>query len=144
MKHGFLPAALCCIAAVSGCAEARRPQIETIVKDRITAQTDAWNRGDIDGALDAYCPSEDIVWTSKSGVARGYAPFAEDMRSFFGGGAQGVMANEVLYAARFGETVLVTLRWAAERNGARVLGGVSTQIWAPCAGAMRVVYEHAS
>lgn len=144
MRWQVVSAALFCVAAVASGAEARAPHIEGVVRDRLKAQTEAWNRGDIEGALGAYCPSEDIVWADKSGVARGYSAFAEDMRSSFGGGAQGVMINDVLYAARLGEAVLVTLRWSVERDGERVLGGVSTQVWAPCAGAMRVVYEHAS
>lgn len=144
MRKFIAAAAVFCLPAVAQGAASSRFSAEADVRGRIAEQTAAWNRGDIDGALGAYCPSEDIVWTSKAGLSRGYAAFADDMRASFGGGAQGVMKNDILYAAPFGEAVLVTLRWSVERDGARILGGVSTQIWSPCAGALRVVYEHAS
>lgn len=144
MKRTIAAAAILCLPAVAESAEFSPSSAEAGVRSRIAEQTAAWNRGDIDGALGAYCPSEDIVWTSKAGLSRGYAAFAEDMRASFGGGAQGFMKNDILYAAAFGEAVLVTLRWSVERDGAPILGGVSTQIWSPCAGALRVVYEHAS
>lgn len=144
MKRWIMSAALWLALVPASSAAPSASNAETVVKQRIAAQTAAWNRGDIEGALDVYCPSEEIVWATRSGISRGYAAFAEDMRSSYGGDAHGLLTNDVIYLARFGDAVVVTLRWSVIRDGARVLGGVSTQLWTTCAGAMRVVYEHAS
>lgn len=113
--------------------------------ERIMGQAAAWNDGDIERALEYYCPSPDLTWVSKAGVSFGFAPFAADMRRSFTPETMGVMQSEVLHAVGVGEgAALVSLRWSVTRDGARLMGGISTQLWAPCKGALRVTLEHAS
>ena len=140
-------AALSCVARPAAAAET---DPAAAVRAAIAAQTAAWNRGDIDDALQAYCPHEDIVWINRAGASYGYAAFAEDMRRSYGGGPDaaarpGIMTNTVVSSRTLApDIVVVALDWSVVRDGARVLGGISTQIWAPCAGRLRVVWEHAS
>lgn len=113
----------------------------------IVRQVEAWNRGDLEGALDVYCPKEDIVWVNRSGVSRGFAQFARSMRSDFAGGSarMGRMEAKVEQEMSLAENkALVTLSWSIRRDGKRLMGGISTQLWAWCGDRMRVVYEHAS
>lgn len=120
---------------------------EMRVQGQIAEQIQAWNRGDLETALAAYCPSANIVWVNKSGVSRGYESFASSMRAEFGGrpAAMGTLAIAVENALDLGENEsLVTIRWSIIRGGKRLMGGVSSQLWAWCDGRMRVVFEHAS
>ncbi len=38
----------------------------------LTSQTDAWNRGDLEGFMDGYLKSDELVFTSGSRVRRGW------------------------------------------------------------------------
>jgi len=111
------------------------------------AQMAAWNRGDIEGALALYLDTPDIVWVSRAGADRGFAPFAADLRAEFSGHpeAMGIYAGEVLDALPLGpERAALVVRWQIERDGTRLFGGVSTQIWQRIDGHWRIVLEHAS
>jgi hypothetical protein len=68
------------------------------------------------------------------------------MRSGFAApSSMGHMAVEVLGTRRLGEAAtLVTIRWTITRDSKRLMGGISTQLWEPCAGALRITFEHAS
>ena len=126
-------------AALAGPAEQAQ---EGFVKQRV-----AWNRGDIEGALDFYWKSPEITWVSKAGVNQGFAGFAQAMRDAYAGRPEqmGVYSGEVLMAKEVSpETGLLVVRWSIDRDGARLMGGVSTQLWEEVDGAWRIVFEHAS
>lgn len=113
---------------------------------QISRQLTAWNRGDLEGALDTYCPTAEIVWANKDGVSKGYEAFARSMRRGFGSRSRmGTLDIKVLNEINLGENKsLVTVRWSIKRGGRQVMGGVSSQLWALCDHEMRVVFEHAS
>jgi hypothetical protein len=114
---------------------------------QIVRQIEAWNKGDLETALQAYCPREEIVWVNDRGVSRGYASFARSMRRQFGRSRQsmGTLAIKVEQALDLAENkALLTVRWSVTRGGRRVMGGISSQLWAMCGGQLRVVFEHSS
>lgn len=112
----------------------------------LDAQVAAWNRGDLEGALAGYCNRPDITWINRSGLTRGFADFAAGMRADFTAPASmGRYEVERLDTRQLGpEAALVTIRWAIMRDGRRVMGGISSQLWQPCDGRYRIVLEHAS
>ena len=113
----------------------------------IDRQVDAWNRGDLEGALNFYCPDEDVTWVNSEGVSHGWQKFARSMRGEFGGGPDrmGVLGIAVLDARDLADgSSLVMLRWSIVKDGKRVMGGLSSQLWSDCEGRIRVVFEHAS
>jgi len=112
----------------------------------LTRQALAWNRGDLNAALESYCPDSSIVWVNRSGLSRGFQTFAKSMRDEFGDkpAQMGVLNYEVLESRELGRSTLVVVRWSITRESKRIMGGVSTQVWAKCQGATRVVFEHAS
>ena len=110
-------------------------------------QKAAWNRGDLEGALDLYWNSQELTLVDASGVSRGFAAFAADLRTDFAGkpGQMGVYAGEVLEARDIdADTALLVVRWSITRGGRRLMGGVSTQLWEPALGRWRIIFEHAS
>ncbi|WP_339872359.1 nuclear transport factor 2 family protein [uncultured Brevundimonas sp.] len=110
------------------------------------AQMAAWNRGDIEGALALYLDTPDIVWVSRAGVERGFDSFAAAMRTEFAGHPEimGTYSGEVLDALPLGpDHVALVLRWQITRDGTRLYGGVSTQVWQRIDGHWRIVLEHA-
>lgn len=113
----------------------------------LQGQMDAWNRGDLEDALAAYRPGPDMIWINRTGLDRGLDAFADDLRRQYGAdpGAMGVYSGEVLHTEELGpETVVLIVRWKIEKDGRRLFGGISTQIWRPVQGRWRIVIEHAS
>jgi hypothetical protein len=116
-------------------------------EEGFTRQRVAWNKGDIEGALDLYWNSPEITWVSKAGVNQGFAAFARSMREEYAGRPErmGVYSGDVLLAKELSpETGLIVVRWSIDRDGKRLMGGVSTQLWEEVDGAWRIVFEHAS
>jgi hypothetical protein len=112
----------------------------------VQAQVAAWNRGDLEGALEAYCGEPRITWVTRSGVTRGYDEFAEGMRRDFADRTRmGRYEAELLETRALGRrSALVVLRWSITRDGRRLMGGISTQLWERCRGRLRITLEHAS
>ena len=112
----------------------------------VEAQVAAWNRGDLETALGAYCPEPRIAWINRSGVTRGFEEFAASMRQDFADRSlMGRYEAELLETRPVGRrSALVVLRWSITRDGRRLMGGVSTQLWERCRGRLRITLEHAS
>lgn len=109
-------------------------------------QMAAWNRGDLEAALDRYWNSPDIVWVTRSGLSKGFADFAAGMRAEFAGKPEkmGSYRGEILEARDLAEDkALLVVRWSITRGAERLMGGVSTQIWQRIDGRWRIVLEHA-
>jgi hypothetical protein len=108
----------------------------------VTAQIAAWNRGNIEAALLAYC----VTWVSKPGVDYGYKAFADAMRKDFADPkSMGTYSAEILDARDLGPSAnQIVFRWKIMRGEKRLMGGISTQIWRRIDGQWRAVFEHAS
>jgi hypothetical protein len=135
----FLVALMISGAALAGPAEQAE---EGFARQRV-----AWNKGDLEGALELYWNSPEIMWVSKAGVSRGFAGFAQAMRDEYAGRPEqmGIYSGEVLLAKEVSpETGLLVVRWSIDRDGKRLMGGVSTQLWEEVDGSWRIVFEHAS
>ena len=119
---------------------------EAAARAGLEAQIAAWNRGDLEAALRAYWDSPRMTWVSKSGVQRGFAAFAQGMRTDFADpAAMGTYSAEVLEARDVGpRAAVIVFRWQIMKNGRRAMGGTSTQIWREIDGSWRAVLEHAS
>ena len=105
-------------------------------------QMEAWNSGNLEGALSAYWNSPEMTWVNKRGVEKGFATFAEAMRQ---DGAKGIYSGEVLHARRLSsKSTLIVVRWAITDQGKRLMGGVSTQLWEVRDRRWKIVLEHAS
>lgn len=112
----------------------------------LEAQVTAWNGDDLEGALVRYWNSPDMVWVNRRGVERGFAPFADAMRTDAAANPDlGEFAVEVLDARDLtADSALLVMRWSITRDGKRLMGGVSTQVWRQVDGLWVIVFEHAS
>lgn len=144
----FLRLVLAACAAAGTGASAHDPvSIRGMAERQVGEQVAAWNRGDLDGALAGYCPSADIMWVNASGISRGFEGFQRSMRAMFGGGQDrmGRLDIAVQEVRLFGDgSNLTIVRWSITRDNQRLMGGISTQLWADCDGRMRIVFEHSS
>jgi uncharacterized protein (TIGR02246 family) len=126
-------------------AFAAEPAIEA--RYGFAQQMAAWNKGDLEAALDAYWNSPDMVWVNRRGKTQGFSEFASAMRSDFAGKPQamGRYSGQVLDARSLAnDAALLVVRWSIDKDGKRMMGGVSTQLWKRIGGQWRIVLEHAS
>lgn len=145
---GLARVALPALLLLGTTARAHDPvSIRAMAERQVGEQVTAWNRGDLDGALASYCPSADIMWVNASGVSRGFEGFQRSMRGMFGAGQErmGRLDIAVQEVRLFGDgSNLTIVRWSITRGTTRLMGGISTQLWADCDGRMRIIFEHSS
>jgi len=80
MWRNYRWAALLLVAMISLSVRAQNPptpnkresRISSAVRAVLTAQSQAWNRGDLEGYMDGYARSPDTVFVSGDSVARGW------------------------------------------------------------------------
>lgn len=87
-----------------------------------------------------------MIRVSNAGVQRGFADFAQGMRADFADpAAMGTYSAEVLDARNLGrDGAVIVFRWQIVKDGTRLMGGTSTQIWREVEGSWRAVLEHSS
>lgn len=64
------------------CAFAESP--EQAIVSVITKQAEAWNRGDLEGFMDGYLKSDELVFTSNSRVRRGWQVTCDAYKARYG------------------------------------------------------------
>ncbi|MFN6962717.1 MAG: YybH family protein [Pyrinomonadaceae bacterium] len=73
MKIRLLAFALVVLCS-TGAAAQQKTQAKTAIRAVMDAQAAAWNRGDIDGFMQGYWNSPDLVFVSGANVTRGWRP----------------------------------------------------------------------
>lgn len=119
-----------------------RDTIEGLLAD----QAAAWNRGDLDGFLRAYEPSEDLIFTSGGAVRRGFAATRERYQARYGASAEsmGRLAFEILGVRSLGRNGAVVLgRWRLTETPSAG-AGVFTLAFARTHAGWRIVHDHTS
>lgn len=67
MKNLF--ACLLLLLTLGACTQ---PKDETAIRQLLEEQTQAWNRGDIDGFMKGYWQNDSLMFTGKSGITYGW------------------------------------------------------------------------
>lgn len=116
------------------------------VKTALDGQVAAWNTGDLEKAMGFYWNSPEMLWISRAGVEKGYAPVLEGYRKDFSDRSKmGVYSYEPLNIERLSKrSVYYVFRWKIELNGKKTMGGVSSQVWKKIGGRWLITAEHAS
>lgn len=131
--HYLLPCAL--IAMAVSCA-AVTPTFRTTDRQAITAlleeQRQAWNRGDIPAFMEGYIHSDELVFTSRAAIRRGWQETHDRYLERYGNDAStmGTLSLEVIDLKALGA------------DGAVMLGRFSlTGVEAPASGVFTIVFE---
>lgn len=110
-------------------------------------QVAAWNRGDLDGFLRAYEPSEALVFTSGGAINRGFtATRARYLQRYAARGSEtmGHLALELLEIRALGRDGAVALgRWSLSATAAAGEGVFTLALLRTAAG-WRIVHDHTS
>lgn len=109
-------------------------------------QAVAWNRGDLEGFMEGYWRSPELVFTSGGRVQRGWQTTLDRYRATYGGSTStmGQLSFFDVEIQPLGETAAWVLgRWALDR-GTDDLGGVFTLVFRRIDGRWLIVHDHTS
>lgn len=118
----------------------------TAVKAALDTQVAAWNVGDLEKAMTVYWNSPEMLWISRGGIEKGYQPVLDGYRKDFADKTKmGVYSYTPLHIEKLSSrSVYYVFRWKIERDGKRLMGGVSSQVWKKIKGKWLITSEHAS
>ena len=119
---------------------------EQSVRDVTAAQVAAWNRGDLNGFLNGYLRSEDIVFTAGGAVFKGFGAMRARYVERYGVDQtrMGTLAIEIVQVQGLGaDGALVLGRWRVDTSERRI-GGMCTLALERQDDTWRIVHDHTS
>ena len=132
-------------AAVVSKQSERDRKIIRAVRQALEAQVAAWNRGDIEGFMEGYARSSDIVFVSGDEVRRGWQTVLERYKKSYDSRAKmGTLAFTELEVTPISRDAAVALgRWQLTRAGDKPHGRFTLLLRRTPQG-WRIVHDHTS
>jgi ketosteroid isomerase-like protein len=130
---------------LASCSPAPGGEWEPEIESLLTAQAEAWNRGDIAGYMEGYWKSDSLLFTSGGTVRRGWRQTYEkyaaryDTREKMGT----LKFSQLEYHLTAPGAAWVFGRWELER-AADSPGGVFTVVLKKFPGGWKIVHDHTS
>ena len=123
----------------------RQSYVVQAVQQALEGQVQAWNTGDLEKAT-FYWNSPEMFWISKTGVQKGYQEVLDMYRTDFADSSQmGTYTYEPLHIEALSpEAVYYIFRWKMEKDGTRLMGDLSSQLWKMKDGNCVATSEHVS
>jgi uncharacterized protein (TIGR02246 family) len=130
------------LAAPAELGAADRAAIEQVLDD----QRQAWNRGDLDGFLAAYEPSDRLLFTSGAKIRRGFTETRDKYRERYGSASEtmGQLEFEVLDIRGVGPRAAIVLGRYRLTATPEAGEGVFTIILERQDDAWRIIHDHTS
>ena len=142
----WLVAFMVLLAACAAPHRAFAPSDDQAIRDVLSAQAVAWNRGDLDGYMAGYAHSPDLVFTSGGNIRHGYDATLEKYRAKYGGAkaTMGTLAFELLSIQHLGADGAIVLgRWTLTETP-NAGGGVFSVAFERTSAGWRIVHDHTS
>lgn len=118
------------------------------IRAALTAQQDAWNRGDIVGFMTTYENSDDIRFVGRAGLAKGYRAVLESYRKRYASpAAMGKLTYTILEVAPLGrDHASVVGRFALARTpeGGGDASGIFTLVLRKTKAGWKIIHDHTS
>ena len=137
----------CCILMVAlVCAEPEQPPNSVAeIQSVLSAQQDAWNRGDIDAFMNGYAQSASTVFVSEDEVRRGWETVRDRYRVRYSDRAKmGTLSfSEIEVTMLSPEAAVVLGRWRLKRANDEPHGRF-TLIFKRLPEGWRIVHDHTS
>lgn len=130
-----------------GCATVDPARDREAILSVLTAQAEAWNRGDLETFLQGYWRSEKTVFAGGDKVHRGFQAMAERYRNSYPTREKmGRLAfSNVAFEQLEGDRAVVTGSWELEIAGQEKRpGGVFTLLWRRFPDGWKIVHDHTS
>lgn len=120
------------------------PALVARLSELVHQQSAAWNRGDIDGFMQAYWKSEKLTFSSGGGTTRGWKATRDRYKKRYPDQkTMGKLTFSKLEVHSLGDAAAMMLgRWHLEREAA--IGGNFTLIWRKIDQRWLIVHDHTS
>jgi ketosteroid isomerase-like protein len=123
------------------------PDVTKDVRVVLTAQIEAWNRGDLDGYMAGYWKSPDLIFFSNGTETRGWQATLDRYRTRYQGeGKQmGILDFPELDILTLGpEAAMARGRWRLKMPDGSELSGMTSVILRKLPDGWRIVHDHSS
>jgi len=116
------------------------------ITEVLTAQQDAWNRGDVNAFLKGYWESPELTFSGSNGIARGLAGVRERyQRNYPDRASMGELTFSDLEFRFVGpQAALVLGKWHLKRESKGDVGGVFSLVWQRFQDGWKIVHDHTS
>jgi len=133
------------MAAFVCAAPEQRPNSVTEIQSILTAQQDAWNRGDIDGFMNGYARSASTVFVSEDEVRRGWETVRDRYRIRYSDRAKmGALSfSDIEVTILSPDAAVVLGRWRLKRANDEPHGRF-TLIFKHVPEGWRIIHDHTS
>ena len=125
--------------------EQERLRIVAQIRSILSAQQDAWNRGDIDGFMNGYARSESTIFISEDTLRRGWETVRDRYKKKYSDrGKMGTLTfSDLEITSLSPDSAVVLGRWRLERANDRPHGRF-TLIFKRLPEGWRIVHDHTS
>jgi uncharacterized protein (TIGR02246 family) len=109
---------------MAGKAQVQSKQEEKVVRQVLKTQTEAWNRGDIEGFMQTYWKSDSLLFIGKNGVDRGWKKTLEHYKKSYPDTAtMGKLSFDILEVRQLSpEYFFVVGKWMLTRSAGDLSG----------------------
>jgi ketosteroid isomerase-like protein len=118
---------------------------ETEIRALLRAQTESWNRGDLEGFMQTYCKSDSLMFIGRNGVVWGWQKTLDNYkRSYPNKAAMGMLSFEIIQVKKLSDTYYhVTGKWMLQRAEDKPSGHY-TLLLQKINGSWKIVSDHSS
>ena len=118
---------------------------EKSIRNMLLAQTESWNKGDLEAFMQPYWKSDSLMFVGKSGVVWGWQPTLDNYKkSYPGKDAMGQLSFDIILVKKLSDEYYhVTGKWMLKRTIGD-LSGHYTLLLHKIAGQWKIVYDHSS
>jgi ketosteroid isomerase-like protein len=141
MKHLFTALLLILVTQITQAQQKDAQQIHQL----LSAQTVAWNKGDLEAFMIPYWHSDSLLFIGKSGVKYGWAvTLANYKKGYPDTAAMGKLNFDILETRRLSDSnYFVVGKWHLQRSIGDI-GGHFTLLWRKIKGQWVIVADHSS
>ncbi|UOR07005.1 nuclear transport factor 2 family protein [Hymenobacter aerilatus] len=134
----------CTLLLLTACATTRPAAVQAPIRQVLTTQAAAWNRGDIPAFMQGYWRSDSLVFIGKRGPTYGWQQTLDNYRSSYPDAtAMGQLAFSDLYITPNGpQAAHVVGRWHLTRPTAGDVGGHFLLVFRQVKGHWVIVADH--
>jgi len=118
---------------------------ETAIRKLMQTQTDAWNRGDLEGFMQTYWKNDSLTFIGKHGVTHGWQQTLDNYKKGYPDkAAMGTLSFDIIEVKKLsGDYYYVTGGWKLQRT-ADAPSGYYTLLLRKIKGEWKIVSDHSS
>jgi len=143
----YLVVALLLCPSIALSSSAKTYSADEGVRGLLDAQSNAWNRGDLDEFLTGYLNSNEISFVSSSGEVRGLEALRERYQKKYGSNREtmGKLSFSDLKVQNLGSTNALCIgHWQVDKSDKSTIGGIFSLVLVRTKSGWKIMHDHTS